>query len=362
MKIGKKMVTAEALAGQRVHPNDSVLGSISAHPKDGLDGPGNNGIPYSDLIEAAISDRFWDSDKLFDAAKNEIGSGSPANTDEYTQMEANFSLIWGLAVQSYIRTLISDDAPYDQWAEAPGGRSPVVTNTKGILTESQMRGMDLFFTNTVGARGNCVTCHQGPFFTTATFPFTIEEDSGEFPEREQLVERMRRGDGVNIAENLFRYFIHGQGTVGGFTIDGRAGSWELPSIYSPAVSGDITLNGGACTVTSFLMNQDRTHAAADAGIGCPARATRAVGFCGLQHQGRRIPGRLRPTLRTRGHDRRQRRRYGYGRDQAGRVCRCAGAVPGLLPDPARLWGHAGLGRRDGRLHAGRADVVRHGVL
>ena len=29
MKIGKKMVTAEALAGQRVHPDDSVLGSIS---------------------------------------------------------------------------------------------------------------------------------------------------------------------------------------------------------------------------------------------------------------------------------------------------------------------------------------------
>ena len=70
-----------------------------------------------------------------------------------------------------------------------------------------MRGMDLFFTNTVGARGNCATCHQGPLFTTATFPFTEEPESGEFPEREQLVERMRRGDGVNVAENLFRYFI-----------------------------------------------------------------------------------------------------------------------------------------------------------
>ena len=125
-------------------------------------------------------------------------------------MEANFSLIWGLAIQTYIRTLVSDDAPYDQWAEAPGDRSPTVENTKGILTEAQMRGMNLFFTNEIGTgndaagkiglRGNCSTCHQGPFFTTASFPFTEEEESGEFPEQEQLVERMRRGDGVNIAE------------------------------------------------------------------------------------------------------------------------------------------------------------------
>ncbi|MGI9342319.1 MAG: cytochrome c peroxidase [Gammaproteobacteria bacterium] len=269
LKIGKKMVTAEALTGQRVHPQDSVLGPMSAHPKDGLDGPGNNGIPYSTLIEAAISDRFWDSDKLFDVDKNEVGSGTPANTDEYTLMEANFSLIWGLAIEAYLRTLVSDDAPYDQWAEAPGGRAPVVTNTKGILTEAQMRGMNLFFTNTVGARGNCSTCHQGPLFTTATFPFTEEEESGEFPEREQLVERMRRGDGVNIAENLFQYFISGSGTVGAFAIDGTAGSRGLPSIYPAAVGGEITLNGGACAVRSFLMNQDRTQPPPTPGSGIP---------------------------------------------------------------------------------------------
>jgi cytochrome c peroxidase len=275
LKIGKKMVSADALAGQRVHPGDSVLGSMSAHPKDGLDGPGNNGIAYATLIQDAISDRFWDSDALFDEDKNQIGTGAPSDTDEYTQMEANFSLIWGLAIQTYIRTLVSDDAPYDQWAEDPGNenRSTAEDNGRGILTEQQMRGMDLFFTNQLGIspapktgeRGNCSTCHQGPFFSTATFPFTIEEDSGEFPEQEQLVERMRRGDGINIAEDLFRYFISGSGTVGGYTLSGpggagspgTAGSWELPNHYPATVGGDLAVNGSStCDVYSYLQNED----------------------------------------------------------------------------------------------------------
>jgi cytochrome c peroxidase len=250
-KIGKKLLSVQPLGLQKVHKKDSVLGPYRAAPR-GLN------TDYQTLIEAAISDRFWNSDKLFDAAKNEIGAGAPASTDEYTLTEINFTLIWGLAIMAYERTLISDDAPYDQWAEAPGGRSPTVDNTKGILTEAQMRGMDLFFSNTFGERGNCSTCHQGPVFSTATFPFTEEAESGEFPEREQLVERMRRGDGFNFAENLFRYFVFGEGAVGGVTLDGRAGTWELPSIYPATVSGDLTLNGVDCKVESFLMNQDRT--------------------------------------------------------------------------------------------------------
>ena len=277
MKIGKKVISLEALQGQRVHPNDSVLGAVSAHPKDGLDGPGNNGIVYATLIENAIADRFWDSNKLFDAAKNEIGTGSPSNTDEYTLMEANFSLIWGLAIQEYLRTLISNDAPYDQWAEDPGNeeRSTDESNGRSILSEAQMRGMHLFFTNeldpvtTIGKRANCSTCHQGPLFSTATFPFTIEEESGEFPEQEQLVERMRRGDGVTIIENLLRYFVSGSGTTSIGDIAGTAGSRELPSYYPATVGGDISLNGTACKVTSFLLNQDRVPGAPDGNAPSP---------------------------------------------------------------------------------------------
>jgi hypothetical protein len=81
---------------------------------------------------------------------------------------------------------------------------------------------------------------------------------------------MRRGDGVNVAENLFRYFVQGEGTVADMTLEGRAGSWELPNIYSATVGGDMKLNGDPCKVTSFLMNQDRVAGAPDGNAPGPA--------------------------------------------------------------------------------------------
>ena len=255
-KIGKKMLSLEVLRAQRVHRNDSVLGHLSASPESGLQWRGDP-VDYGYLIRQAFADRFWDSPGVFDADKNLIRNGTPATTDEYTMMEANFSFFFGLAVMAYERTLVSDDAPYDQWAEAAGDdRSPTEDNTQGILTASQMRGMDLFFTNTVGERGNCSTCHQGPAFSTATFPFTVEEESGEFPEQEQLVERMRMGDAVSNVENLFRFFIEGEGSVGGYSLGGIAGSRELPNRHPATVGGDFWVNGCKREVYSFLLNQD----------------------------------------------------------------------------------------------------------
>ena len=33
----------------------------------------------------------------------------------FTQMEGNFSLFWGLAIQCYEATLVSDQTPFDQF-------------------------------------------------------------------------------------------------------------------------------------------------------------------------------------------------------------------------------------------------------
>jgi hypothetical protein len=174
-------------------------------------------------------------------------------------MEMNFSLIWGLAIMAYERTLISDDTPFDQWAEADasaGRQTMPIVEGHGILSADEIAGMNLFFTNTIGERGNCSTCHQGPVFSTATFPFTEEEESGEFPEQEQLVERMRMGDGVHFAENLLQFFVQGEGTVGGYTLSGRAGSWSLPNRYPATVGGEFSVNGCERRVHSYLMDQD----------------------------------------------------------------------------------------------------------
>jgi len=45
----------------------------------------------------------------------------PLQLDQYTQMEANFAFFFGLAVQSYESTLVSDDSPFDRYAQNPYG-------------------------------------------------------------------------------------------------------------------------------------------------------------------------------------------------------------------------------------------------
>ena len=113
-------------------------------------------------------------------------------------MEANFSLIWGLAIQLYESTLISDQSPFDQFAEG---------NTSA-LSNSQKAGMEVFLGAHKGQGGRCINCHQGPVFTGAAAPFR-EDQATEAGRPEQKVERMPLGNGDDIEEDLLRFFILG---------------------------------------------------------------------------------------------------------------------------------------------------------
>jgi cytochrome c peroxidase len=132
-ELGRKMFSLAPLAQQEVHPDDSVLGSYANE-----NGKGLNGVGYADLVRDAFQDEWWKSQVLTDAG--------------FTQMEANFSLYWGLSILLYESTLVSDDSPFDRHQK--GDKS---------LSKEALRGLDIF----VGA-GKCVNCHGGPEFTGAT--------------------------------------------------------------------------------------------------------------------------------------------------------------------------------------------------
>jgi cytochrome c peroxidase len=159
-KIGKKMLSLAPLAKQIVHPQDSVLGPLS---KSTL----VNGVPtnvkginttYTALIKKAFLTRFWNSTTqivTFDAnglPTAQPRPGTPLTTNQYTQMEANFSLFFGLAIQLYEATLIADDTPFDRFQEG----------FLSALTPTQQFGMQIFQGN-----GQCVVCHEGPEMTGA---------------------------------------------------------------------------------------------------------------------------------------------------------------------------------------------------
>lgn len=128
-KIGRKMLSLKPLGKQHVDSADSVLGGI-ADSFQGLNVPGG----YTEMIRAAFKDE-WTSG-LFPAPPN----------DAFSQIEANFSLFFGIAVQLYEATLISDQAPFDQ----------------GALSANQAAGQGIF-----EGKGRCAKCHDGPLFSNA---------------------------------------------------------------------------------------------------------------------------------------------------------------------------------------------------
>jgi cytochrome c peroxidase len=149
-KIGKKMLSLTPLARQKVSPTDSVLGPIAA-ANLGLT------VSYSQLIQQAFNPKYWGSNDII-VFNNGVPAvfpnpGRPLTTNEFTQMEANFSLFFGLAVQLYEATLVSDETPFDRFA----------AGDNNALTSQQLDGLEIFLN-----QGKCIKCHAGAEFTSAS--------------------------------------------------------------------------------------------------------------------------------------------------------------------------------------------------
>lgn len=148
--VARRLLDRRALAGQRVSAGDSVLGSRAAPDGMGLVNT------YRELIDQA----FWPEWRT-----------TLPTPDGTPQVEANFPLIFGLAIQAYEATLVSDQSRYDRWREAGGAtNSPAAA---GILTPQEKRGLDIFVnvgTLTGVPVGNCTACHFTQVFSSATWP------------------------------------------------------------------------------------------------------------------------------------------------------------------------------------------------
>jgi len=141
-QLGRKMLSLTPLGKQLVHPGDSVLGTLSNSVPlpDGRPGPQKGlKVSYQQLIQDAFQDRLWNQSQL--------------TPEGFTQMEANFSFFWGLAIQLYEATLVSDQTPFDRFL---GG-------DQAALTTQQQDGFSLFF----GAAG-CAACHINSELSSAS--------------------------------------------------------------------------------------------------------------------------------------------------------------------------------------------------
>ncbi len=151
-KLAKKILPLRPLGQQLVARDDSVLGSDSRWPQTGL-----RTATYDDLIEDAFRPEWWRYNRLIQVDEN--GRRTFVNrpdrdltTSEYTLMEYNFALFFGIAVQMYEATLVSDDTPVDRHLAG-----------QAALTPQEIAGMQVF-----QSRGLCTTCHGGAEMTSAS--------------------------------------------------------------------------------------------------------------------------------------------------------------------------------------------------
>jgi cytochrome c peroxidase len=150
--LGRKMLVLAPLAFQRVASDDSILGTLARADGRGL----REGLTYRAMVERAFLRDFWESPDLVNARGEVLPqrTGGTASHGEFTQAEYNFPLFWGLAIQAYEATLVSDDSPFDRFMEGDAG----------AMSAEQQEGMRLFQQN-----GRCTQCHGGAEFSAASF-------------------------------------------------------------------------------------------------------------------------------------------------------------------------------------------------
>jgi cytochrome c peroxidase len=181
-EVGRKLLGLRPLGLQLVHPRDSVLGPLARGGNRGLS------TSYAELIKQAFQPKYWDS-------RAQVRLNGPSGL--YSQMEANFALFFGLAIQMYESTLVSQRTPFDRFMagddralEPEQLHGLLVFLNRGRPTNGPSRNppeVDAAIRQSglaIGA-GNCVGCHGGPEFTDAAITSLSEDSELELIELEE---------------------------------------------------------------------------------------------------------------------------------------------------------------------------------
>lgn len=223
-QMARKLLSLQPLGRQKVATDDSVLGAYALDDANGLN------ISYPALIRTAFQPRYWESEAT-DAAG-------------YTQMERNFPIYWGLAIQAYESTLVSGETRYDRFLEGD----------TGALTPLEQQGLAEFR----GGGSQCTNCHMGPELTAASFT--------NFRRRSQVLN-------PNLPDTLgfFRIGVSPVADdIGGADNDGfgnslfpnapvnlAQGVFKAPGLRNVELTGPYFHNGGQATIEQVVQFYSR---------------------------------------------------------------------------------------------------------
>jgi cytochrome c peroxidase len=243
--LAKKLFSLRPLARQEVSATDSVLGPFAA-PAQGLT------TSYRELVEQAFQPRWWKSDlivRVENATPTFVPDpGRPLAPNEFTMTEYNFSLYFGLALDLYESTLISDQTPFDKFISGDGA----------AITEKEKQGFAIF-----DGGGKCSNCHGGPELTNASAENV----------QSQPLEAMEMADGQMATYDNGFYNIGVRPTeddkgLGGTDPFGKPlsmtrlaavpgkiaadGAFKVPSLRNVALTAPYFHNGGQATLRQVV--------------------------------------------------------------------------------------------------------------
>ena len=246
-KQGKKLATVRPLAKQQVAATDSVLGPMSRWPQKGLDFN-----RYDQMIKAAFHEPWWRSSQVIRVnadgsktlvAKNkgECGTGN-CSANEYSLMQYNFALFFGIAVQMYEATLVSDDTPWDRFRRQHGSESDPALNPWSNLNPDHISRLALFgahlFNDRTRSATNirCSNCHENAELTDASARRVAA--SGTMRNRDGNI--IDRGfNNIGVRPTVDDLGVGGRDAFGPLSHTRRA----LPGDFPPSFGGALVTKG-----------------------------------------------------------------------------------------------------------------------
>jgi cytochrome c peroxidase len=141
--------------------------------------------------------------QIDNAGNPTVLAGTPRLGNQYTLMEWNFSLFFGLALQEYMATLVDGDTPFDRFQKG----------NLTALTPQQINGLRLFFSpatpdaqNAPDPGANCNFCHTLPETTKASLRLDDVDGTQGFRNIgvRPVAEDPGRLDGANPSQGRFK--------------------------------------------------------------------------------------------------------------------------------------------------------------
>lgn len=278
LDVALQLQGARPLAFQLVHPSDSVLGPLSRFPQRGL-----AVASYDVLIKQAFDRRWWDSTRLVQIAPDgsvrfvDQPDKDPA-TREVTMLRFNFALFFGLAVQAYESTLVSDDTPWDRFRRNhPDPTDPALnpwTNANpDNISRLALFGAMLFNDRSRGPTNvRCSNCHEQAELTDASARRVAAAVNGPVRNRDgNVIDKGFNNIGVRPTDNdlgtgasdefgplsFSRRLFPGAppATFDGGTVDkgfGLDGAFKVPSLRNVALTAPYFHNGDARTLREVV--------------------------------------------------------------------------------------------------------------